>query len=366
MLCGVRDVRDYRIHMSDGDIVTGGSCFNVKAASLRLGGFSQEEIRELYQQHTEATGQVFEENIYPVAWELTHGQPWLVNALARQATFEMSEGRDRSRPVTVKTMEEAANRLILERATHLDQLADKLREPRVRSVLEAFLAGETWSADPADDDIQYAIDLGLLRRDEGRTLVISNGIYREIIPRQLSGVLQDKVADSFPREWYVAADGSLDMPKLLSAFQQFFRENSESWLERFDYKEAGFQLLLQAFLQRIVNGGGLIAREYALGRGRVDLLVRWFCPKAADKTTDKQNRREQRIALELKTIRASSHDPKRAFSQGLEQTARYADQSNAAEAHLIVCDERPGRSWDEKIYDRLQCLGSRQIRVWGV
>ena len=60
VLCGVRDVRDYRIHMCDGDIVTGGSCFNVKAASLRLGGFSQEEIRELYEQHTEMTGQVFE------------------------------------------------------------------------------------------------------------------------------------------------------------------------------------------------------------------------------------------------------------------------------------------------------------------
>ncbi|MDR1622106.1 MAG: ATP-binding protein, partial [Synergistaceae bacterium] len=80
VLCGVRDVRDYRIHTSKGDIITGGSCFNIKAESLRLGDFSQEEIRELYEQHTAATGQVFEEDIYPRVWALTHGQPWLVNA----------------------------------------------------------------------------------------------------------------------------------------------------------------------------------------------------------------------------------------------------------------------------------------------
>ena len=61
VLCGVRDVRDYRIHTSKGDIITGGSCFNIKAESLRLGDFSQTDIRELYQQHTAATGQVFEE-----------------------------------------------------------------------------------------------------------------------------------------------------------------------------------------------------------------------------------------------------------------------------------------------------------------
>jgi hypothetical protein len=219
-----------------------------------------------------------------------------------------------------------------------------------------------WRADPVDDDIQYLIDLGLLRHDEGKGLTLSNGIYREIIPRQLSRVWQDKLGCNFPREWYIGADGSLGMSKLLSAFQQFFRENSESWLERFDYKEAGFQLLLQALLQRIVNGGGLIEREYALGRGRVDLLVRWRYPKGADRREQK----EQRILLELKTIRASSHNSNKVIPEGLEQTARYAERSNAAEAHLIVCDERPGRGWDKKIYDRPERCGDREIHLWGL
>ncbi|MBK8656816.1 MAG: hypothetical protein IPN20_23565 [Haliscomenobacter sp.] len=52
------------------------------------------------------------------------------------------------------------------------------------------------------------------------------------------------------------------MDKLLNAFVDFYRWHSESWLERFQYKEAGHQLLLMA-LQRILNGGGRIEREMA-------------------------------------------------------------------------------------------------------
>jgi hypothetical protein len=362
ILCGVRDVRDYHIHTSKGDIVTGGSCFNIKAKSLRLGNFSQADIRELYEQHTVATGQVFEEDVYPKVWSLTHGQPWLVNALAYQATFEMKENRDRSRPITLDIIEEAAEQLILERATHLDQLTDKLREERVRRVIAPMIAGEDWPEEmkPNPDDVQYVIDLGLIRQED-KSLVISNDIYREVIPRDLTYITQLNMTSRPEQPWYVDANGKLNISKLLTEFQRFFRENAESWLERFDYKEAGFQLLLQAFLQRIVNGGGLIGREYALGSGRVDLLVRWRV-----KTPDPAVRLEQRFVLELKTIRKKTRSPGRVLPEGLEQTARYAERSEAEEAHLIICDERPGRSWDEKIYERTERCGDREIHVWGV
>ena len=66
ILCGVRDVRDYRIVLSNQDIVTGGSAFNIKAESLRLGNFSREDIHELFMQHTRETGQVFDESCFPV------------------------------------------------------------------------------------------------------------------------------------------------------------------------------------------------------------------------------------------------------------------------------------------------------------
>jgi hypothetical protein len=95
----------------------------------------------------------------------------------------------------------------------------------------------------------------------------------------------------------------------------------------------------------------------------VDLLVRWRYPQDAER----KNQAEQRIVLELKTIREKSRGVEGVLSEGLEQTARYAGVSNASEAHLIVCDERAGREWDEKIYHRLEhCGGTRTIHIWGV
>ena len=200
ILCGVRDIQDYRIHQSDGAIITGGSCFNIKAESLRLGNFTQSDIFELLAQHTQATGQAFEADVYPKIWEYTQGQPWLVNALAREVTWEMKENRDRSVIITLPMMEEAANRLICSRATHLDQLTDKLKEDRVRRVIAPMLVSdEIGSGDfqePLPDDIQYVLDLGLIRQDETRKYVISNAIYQEVIPRELTFVMQYKFSGS--------------------------------------------------------------------------------------------------------------------------------------------------------------------------
>ena len=111
--------------------------------------------------------------------------------------------------------------------------------------------------------------------------------------------------------WYIRPDGRLDLPKLLAAFQQFFREHSASWLEGFDYKEAGPQLLLQAFLQRIINGGGRVDREYGLGRRRTDLLIVWDYPGGV-----------QRAVIELKLLYRSLAQT---LADGLAQTWAYAD-----------------------------------------
>ena len=74
ILCGVRDVRDYRIHRKNKEIITGGSAFNIKATSLRLGNLSETEVMELWQQHTTETGQAFDKAIFPELWQDTNGQ----------------------------------------------------------------------------------------------------------------------------------------------------------------------------------------------------------------------------------------------------------------------------------------------------
>ncbi|MBP3738047.1 MAG: ATP-binding protein, partial [Muribaculaceae bacterium] len=296
VLCGVRDVRDYRIVLSNQDIITGGSAFNIKAKSLRLGNFTLDEIRTLYGQHTAETGQRFDEGCFPLVWEATEGQPWLVNALANEVTYEMKENRDRSVVITPEMMYHAQERIIYRRDTHIDILIDKLREPRVRRVIEPILAGTDEADDSLipTDDVQYTADMGLIKIERGQPRRIACGIYREIIPRELTWTTQTGMTQQ--SQWYMNADNSINMEKLLLDFQQFFRQNADSWIGRFDYAEAGPQLLLQAFLQRIVNGGGYIDREYGLGRRRTDLLIR-------KPLTDGYGGPYQRVVLELKILR---------------------------------------------------------------
>ena len=88
ILCGVRDVRDYRIHSSaEKTVVSGGSAFNIKARSLRLGDFSRAEVESLLAQHSAETGQTFRPEAAERVWTQSQGQPWLVNALCAEACF---------------------------------------------------------------------------------------------------------------------------------------------------------------------------------------------------------------------------------------------------------------------------------------
>ncbi|MCY4482954.1 MAG: ATP-binding protein [Spirochaetaceae bacterium] len=142
ILCGVRDVRDYCIHSTAEDrLVLGGSAFNIKSESLRLGDFSERETRALLTQHTDATGQAFTEAAKALIRTRTAGQPWLVNALCYDACFRHEPGRNRARPITADAILAAQERLILRRDTHIDDLAHKLREERVRRVVEPILTG---------------------------------------------------------------------------------------------------------------------------------------------------------------------------------------------------------------------------------
>lgn len=350
ILCGVRDVRDYRIQSDEEKaVITGGSAFNIKAESLRVGDLSREEVERLYAQHTAETGQAFLPDALDAAWELSCGQPWVVNAVGYEACFRLKEGRDRSQPITSALVLQAKENLILRRETHLDQLADKLKEPRVRRVIEPLLDGDVSPEQIPKDDIAYVRDLGLIRT-EGQ-LRIANGIYREVIPRELTYSTQ--VTITHEPAWYIHPDGRLDMPKLLAAFQEFFREHSEHWVERFDYKEAGPQLLMQAFLQRIVNGGGRVEREYGLGRRRTDLLVVWP-PHAGE---------AQKVVLELKVLHKSLDAT---LAEGLQQTADYIDRCGAEDGHLVIFDRTPDKPWDEKLFRREETHAGRPITVWGM
>jgi hypothetical protein len=326
-LCGLRDVRDYKT-ASGGDPNRLGTAspFNIKLKSLRLGDFTPDEVRELYGQHAAETGQELTPDAMLRAIELTAGQPWLVNALAREITEEIEIPVPE--PITTEHVEQAKERLILARATHLDSLAAKLAEARVRKVIEPVLAGTLDQFDPYNDDIQYVSDLGLIAPEA--PLRIANPIYREVIVRVLAANVEFKVVAD-PRS-FVRDDGRLDFDLLLHEFAAFWREHADVLSSGIVYHEVAPQLVLMGYLQRIVNGGGYVDREYGTGRGRIDLLIRWPYQTPTGK------RAEQRHAFELKVWREHESDP---LNQGLAQLDSYLDRLSLDTGVLVIFDRRP-------------------------
>ena len=323
ILCGVRDLRDYRIHASsEQSPITGGSAFNIKAESLRLGDFSAEETRRLLLEHTAETGQPFTPEALARVWELTQGQPWLVNALAYRACFKRREGRDRTQQITLALIDRAKEDMILERVTHLDQLAHKLQEPRVRRVIEPMLAGSALGEVP-EEDRDYLLDLGLLRRDGAGGLVIANPIYREVLPRALASGPQDSLPTITPS--WLTADGVLDPGRLLDAFLAFWRQHGAPLLKSAPYHEIAPHLVLMAFLHRVINGGGTLEREYAIGSGRMDLCLKYGAVT---------------LAMELKVWRDGDPDP---LAAGLDQLDRYLAGLGLDQGWLIIFDRRSGQ-----------------------
>jgi hypothetical protein len=337
VLCGLRDVRDYKA-ASGGDPSRMGTAspFNIKVASLRLGDFSEAELRALYAQHTAETGQVFTEDALTRAWEYTAGQPWLVNALAAEVVDQMQVPV--GEPVTAEHVDAAKERLIRARATHLDSLLARLHEPRVRRVIEPLISGNVPAPDPNfDEDVAYVRDLGLIA--PGRPVHVANPIYREVIVRVL-GSQTEEIVTAEPRS-FVLPDGRLDFDRLLHEFAGFWQANGDILMSGDSYHEVAPQLVIMAFFSRLINGGGFVDREYGVGRGRVDLLVRW-------PYRDSDGRRAlQRQAVELKVWRHGRPDP---LADGLAQLDEYLGRLGLDQGTLVIFDRRPdAQPIDERV-----------------
>ena len=275
-----------------------------------------------------------------LVYELSQGHPWLANALADRVVER--DLRDRSIAVTAAHVEAAKEAIILERRTHIDSLAAKLREPRVRRIIDAMLAGDRTPGDVLDDDFAYVLGLGLIRARGGH-FEMANPIYAEIVPRALTYIQQMQIANE-PAD-YVRPDGALDVAKLMADWQVFWREDGHLAAQGFGYRESGPHLMLMAFLQRVVNGGGRIEREYGLGRGALDLLVAW---------------RGERHAIEVK-LRRDTQTQKRA----LEQVGRYLEKMGLDEGWLVMFDLRAKRSWKDRLTSKTVKTGGKRIHLIG-
>jgi hypothetical protein len=343
VLVGQRQVRDYALREEDRKALSWlgtTSPFNITAEATTLGPFTEAEVGELLAQHTTVTGQRFAPEAVARIAALGCGHPWLTNALADQIVRR--DAKDRSIEITAAHVEAAKETIILERRTHIDSLMARLREDRVRRVIAPMLVGGRASHDVLDDDFAYVVGLGLLRAQAGQ-YVLANPIYAEVIPRALTYSQQLQITNQ--PAWYVRPDGSLDMPKLMADWQVFWRKDGHLAAEGFGYREAGPHLMLMAFLQRVINGGGRIEREYGLGRGALDLMVEW---------------RGQQHAIELKLRRSTETE-----GEALDQLVGYLEHAGLPEGWLVMFDLRTTASWDERLTTRELPHRGKRVHVVG-
>jgi len=260
--------------------------------SIFFENFSFEEVKELYLQHTHATEQKFTEDAF-----------------------------------SQKEIEESAKRMIVARQTHLDSLVSKLNEPRVKKILLPLIQGSFIDFDENyDDDVLYLRDLGIIKRTDPVT--ISNPIYKEVILRVLSNGFSGNITFSKPS--FVKENGRLHWEMVLEEFAVWWKRNAEHMQRKGNYPEAASQLVFMAWLQRVVNGKGFVDREYGIGRGRIDIYLRW--PIKDD------YKKMQEEAVEIKVWRDS--DRESPFEEGLEQLEEYLDRLSLTRGTLLIFDER--------------------------
>jgi hypothetical protein len=335
-LVGMRDLKDYIMKSKDGQKVRPGSPFNIKEDSASLSNFSKDDVVRLFAQRTEETGQQITQEALDYVYEQSNGQPWIVNSLFKRATLRILDEKN-TETVTFDLVRQARQQMIDARETHLDSLGERLRDPRIKRVIQTIMTGAVdLDMGRTNPDTELAMDLGLVTWSTDTGFIIANPIYEEIMTRYLNSGYHDNLPPPSSWKWQ-KDDGTLDMDRLMKEFQKFWRRHSETWEQKADYTEAFPHLLLMAFLQRVTNGGGHIDRESAAGRGRMDLAIEYM---------------NILYIIEVKIIH-SYDTPNAVKKEGLEQVSAYRDKIDAkAPTYLIIFDRQTlpqTKSWEERI-----------------
>jgi hypothetical protein len=332
-LVGMRDIRDYLIKTRSDDQTLGqASPFNVKKDALTLPNFTQEEISSLYNQHTEATGQAFSQDAVERVWHWSEGQPWLVNALANETIVTILKN-DYTLPITAHLIDKSAEILIKHKHTHIDSLLERLKEPRVAKIMDVVFASSSTFLSENDDDRRYCIDLGLVVPNAQNNLRPANAIYMEVMSRFITQEIEMALLKTLDKVHWT--DGKeIFLNDVLKEFQKFYRKGALSFpfhdkkLIAALYDESLYSFILESFLQRLVNSDATVTRQYAQGRGAVDIGIIY-------------NHHEYLIEIKIKG--------QEKLEDSLKQLTKYLDTNGTMEGWLVIFDRDRKKKWEEKI-----------------
>jgi len=317
---GIASLRDPRDSESQGPSSQSApsSSTGVEGEVLSLPPFTRAQIATLLASLKERTG----DDILPGAldriFELTQGNPYLVNGLA----LRLLDAFDcRNEPITAVDVERARDLLLERRGGLLDEVAERMRDQRLRTLVEQIAIGTARDRDLGPDELRLAIELGVVKRNADGRPVLANPIWLGLVGR----LMPNSVRSIFPtgQPTWLSEGGQLDADRLLDAFLDFWRKHGDALFSSAPYGELS-PLVLTTFLNRVIKHGGLIEREYALGRGRMDVCIR---------------QGGAALALVVKVRRDREPDP---IPEGLAQLDDALTKLNLEKGWLVVFDRRKG------------------------
>ncbi len=317
-LAGVHDIKNLKARYRDETASIGSaSPFNI-AIDYQLPSFSLKNIRQYYSQHTEETGQVFDDKVIARVHHVTNGHPWLVSILAK--TMAENLVPKRRRRIQLDHAEAAIQKLIASRNANFESLFKNARNPRLLPVVLDLLTGKEREYNIQADNIDLGVKYGIFA-EENQQLSIANRIYTQVLfkhfKEELEGWGVEKIVDRSELE---DKRGRLDFRLVLDKFQSFLKAKADAVTKQPDFREVTGQLLLLSYLDLLVNGKGWTFKEVPSGKGRIDVLC---CYK------------KQKEIVEIKLWYGG-----RRYGSGLAQLAKYLENESLNHGYLVVFDRR--------------------------
>lgn len=296
-------------------VVGGVSPFNI-ADHVELPPFSYQNVHDLYAQYTEETNQPFTAAAIKKVYEVTAGQPWLVNRLGTILTVNVKPKT--IDPIDEKDVDKAIRILLMEKNLHFDNLSEKARMYK-ESFIEIVFDNVEYN--PENNDQSWLEQYGLIKKLEGKA-VAANMIYKT---RYVNAFFKEVNADEeIPPQKYELPGNRLDMNSILIDFDQYISQIGVQafYKEKKPYEKTG-QFLLTAWLYQFVRGGGGELRyEIKSGLGVMDILLSYKGMRYIIET--KVNHKKNVTGL---------------IKRGIDQLAKkYLASESCQEGYLVVFD----------------------------
>jgi hypothetical protein len=331
-LASTHNIKKYNIWSHQNQrIIPVHTIFTLEMPTLELQNFTKHQIKNFFAQHAHATGQVVTDDALDYIFHLTQGHPWLVNLLGYYACFKLATTRNQ--PITKKVIEQAQHTIMYEQDIKNDLILERFGEPIARSIIHAIITGTAFD----NDQITHTVlDIESLKKTG---MDIASLIYQELA--QNHPTESQKAIASF--DWYQDCSGALNTPKLLSTFQQFYRNNAEYWKSKFKSKKSAPFLLFKAFLETIIGKNiSFQHKQFVASKHSAFMIIPW---------------KFQRIAINL-TL---------ALSDNTQEMEYYMKTHHATEGHIIHFDQDSDRSYnDKKQHHKNIFIAKNQIILWDI